>query len=690
MKYTNGSFFWNDVETVNNDDNNDADKSSLNHTPVFYQPFSQILISSITGILLDKFLSIPFLVWLCLIFVAVSLWLFVHWKGRRICATIFVLITCLAFFGMRHHCFWNQYTTNDLSFYAAKEGKPVAVQGTVLELPRLLPPVPDNFISTDERTIFTINVQKLRDTDRWLNVTGKVYVSVNGNRTDLMVCDKVLIFGELAKPGNAQNPDDINFAESLRRQRILCTIRGNAPESVSIIAHGNFSIAKIIGQIRHHAKKNIENCMQHESATLAVAMLLGFRDGVEEETQQNLIETGTMHILAISGLHVAVIAMSLRFLFLFCGLSGRVTAILTIVFIAQYLLLTNMAPPAIRAAVLVSVVSIAAFTGRRAYSVNSFCATALFVLLLNPTELFQFGAQLSFIATAAFFWIPNVNVLIELIRRSILRNNNTSTSHNNNANDLSAAALIEQVNLDNSILYNFSAKFFYGVLELFIISVIIWSISSMLILDRMHVFSPIAVLANPLIWLPLYAAMLSGLVAMIFGSMPIICGYIGMIADVSFDSLFGLIAFADSLGGHYWMPSMPVWWNVVFYASFIFVTIMPLRKPTKLMMIGFVLIWFLIGVGSFIFADVVRYRSDRLTMEVLAVGHGNCVLITTPDKKLIVYDVGCISSAQRAADILSRRVWRLGKTKIDVILISHPDADHFNGLEKIIERFDVG
>jgi competence protein ComEC len=410
--------------------------------------------------------------------------------------------------------------------------------------------------------------------------------------------------------------------------------------------------------------------------------LLGLRDGIDEQTRQNLIDTGTMHILAISGLHVAVVAVCFRFLFLLFGLSNRITALLTIFIVVQYLFLTNMAPPAIRATALITVISVATFTGRRAYGVNSFCATAVLTLILNPTELFQFGAQLSYIATAAFFWIPETGAATELFNRWILRNDNSSRT--------SELALIEQVNRDNSILYNFSVRFFHGMRELFIVGLVIWSITTPLILDRIHVFTPVAVLVNPLLWFPLYAAMASGFVTMITGSIPFVGGCCGAAADFSFNALFGMISFFQWLGGHYWVFSFPAWWNAIFYSVFIFVTIMPARRPPRLILVVMVLFWFLVGICSFLISDIHRYYSDKLTMDVLAVGHGNCVLITTPSKKLIAYDVGCITSPRRAADILSRRVWRLGRMKIDVIIISHPDQDHFNGIEKIAERFEIG
>ncbi|MDR0390331.1 MAG: ComEC/Rec2 family competence protein [Planctomycetaceae bacterium] len=648
---------------------------------ILYQPFSLLLMAAVSGILFDKFISVGLLFWLILAMISIFHAVIFHIKSWQFFSTIFVLLFCFSVFGFWHNERWNKFAENDLGFYAVKEGYPVGVRAIVSELPRLVPPLPDNLFSNENRTIFTIQAKKLRDGKDWKNVSGNVFVTINGDRTDLMVGNEIQIFGELSQPIRQQNPDDTDFAGKLRSQRILSVIHGNSPDSVTLISSGKISVAKILGIIRHAANKNLSTAMSPEMATLASAMLLGLREGVDEQTRQNLIDTGTMHILAISGLHVAVVAICFKFLFVIFGLSNRITAVVMVLIIVQYLLLTNMAPPAIRATALITVISIAEFTGRRAYGINSFCATAIFTLILNPTELFQFGAQLSYIATAAFFWLPRTGEFVGLFKKWILRNDNNS--------HISELSLIEQTNRDNSILYNLSIKIFRGGWELFIISVVIWSVSTPLILDRIHVFAPIAILVNMLLCFPLYAAMLSGFITMIVGSIPFVGMFFGMLADFSFDTLFGMIAFFQWLGGHYWVTSFPVWWSVIFYASFIFVTIMPFRCPSRLALGLIVFAWICVGVCSFWVSDFYRYYSDKLTMEVFAVGHGNCVLLTTPSKKMIVYDVGCITSSRRVADILSRAVWRKGKMKIDTIIISHPDRDHFNGLEKIIERFDV-
>ncbi|MDR2760994.1 MAG: DUF4131 domain-containing protein, partial [Planctomycetaceae bacterium] len=258
---------------------------------VLYQPFSLILIAVVLGILVDKFISISPRFWIISAAFSILLYLIFHCRSCHIISTIFLLLFCFSVFGFWHHERWNEFAENDLGFYATKEGYPVGVRATVSELPRLIPPIPDNFLNDEERTIFTIRVSKLRDGIKWKDVSGNVFVTINGDCTNLMPGNEVTIFGELSKPSKPQNPDDVDFAGRLRSQRILCVIHGKAPDAVSINSGGRISVTKILGLIRYKASKNLEAVMSKETATLASAMLLGLRDGIDEQTRQNLIDT---------------------------------------------------------------------------------------------------------------------------------------------------------------------------------------------------------------------------------------------------------------------------------------------------------------------------------------------------------------------------------------------------------------
>jgi competence protein ComEC len=392
-----------------------------------------------------------------------------------------------------------------------------------------------------------------------------------------------------------------------------------------------------------------------------------------------MLDTGTMHLLAISGLHVTLIAGIAAWFLRQLQFSRRVTAVSMIVFVLFYLLLTDVRPPAIRAVALTCSAAVAFYVSRPLSAKNVLCASALVVLLINPSELFQFGAQLSFIAVGCCLWIPGYVRLKTYFYPSHPTDEDLRT-----LND------IERVETTSWRWLHRVGKMFRWCIEIFLISLTIWLFSTPLLLSNIHLFTPVAILVNPLLWLPLTAAMSCGFITAMLGQVPMVGNVFGLGADASFWLLLEMIAWFQRLGGHYWMPGPPDWWNTVFYTVFAVFTFLPIRRPRWTILLSALLVWIFIGIGAGYYRDFERLRHDRLTLTVLSVGHGNCVLLTTPDKRTIICDAGNLTSPQYAADTMSRTLWRWGKTHIDAILISHPDNDHFNGVILLADRFSIG
>jgi hypothetical protein len=151
-----------------------------------------------------------------------------------------------------------------------------------------------------------------------------------------------------------------------------------------------------------------------------------------------------------------------------------------------------------------------------------------------------------------------------------------------------------------------------------------------------------------------------------------------------------MIALFQRLGGHYWVPGPPLWWNVVFYSCYVLWTFFPLKKPPLKITVAVFLGWITVGFGVVLFERIERRWNDRLTVSFSSVGHGTGILMITPKSRAVVYDVGCFSSPKRSGDVMSRNLWRYGKTCIDAVVLSHADSDHYNGTAMLAERFFIG
>ena len=674
-------------------------------TKVPYQPLPPLFVAAVLGILADRFLAPSALFWGLFVFAALAVWFATsrfrsvetqgiasrRGVGLAIVRPFALLVACAAFFGFWHHVHWYRFAENNIGCYAAGiaaeygfDGgtQPVALIGTVVEMPRFYPKrpsFPGQIFESSEKTLFTLRSEQLRDGSDWIPVSGKVMVTVYDDSRHFRIGDRLQLFGELVQPPKPGNPGDYNYYEYFRGHRILALLRCPGNVSVSLLSSHRLSPGRWLESVRRNGLANLRQHLSPQTLAVAEAMIFGVRESVDDEVRQNMLDTGTMHLLSISGLHVTLIAGLAAWFLRLLRFSRRTAAVSMIVFVLFYLFLTDVRPPAIRATALTCSFAIALYVNRLTLAVNLLCASALVVLFANPSELFQFGAQLSFIAMGSFLWIPRYTRLLSLLNPS-----NTASGDSQKLND------IERVETTSwRWLRRFGQMCRWSV-ELFLISLTIWLFATPILTQNIHLFTPVAILVNPLLWLPLTAAMSCGFITAMIGQVPLLGSVFGFGTDWSFWMLLEMIAWFQRLGGHYWVPGPPGWWNLGFYAVFAFFTFLPIRRPHWSILLTALLVWILIGVGAGYYRDAERLRSDRLTLSVLSIGHGNSVLIVTPEKRTIICDVGCLTSPRYAADVMSRSLWRLGKTHIDAILLSHPDNDHFNGVPLLADRFSIG
>ncbi len=166
-----------------------------------------------------------------------------------------------------------------------------------------------------------------------------------------------------------------------------------------------------IERIRREIANRIRAGLPGESGDIAVALITGDRSGLSSETQESLRRSGLAHILAISGLHMALVTLTVIWLVrlalvvipgLVESFPVRKAAILAgFITATAYLFLSGQAIATQRAWLMISVMLVASLLDRRAITMRSVAIAALLILLASPASLFQPGFQMSFAAVAA-------------------------------------------------------------------------------------------------------------------------------------------------------------------------------------------------------------------------------------------------------------------------------------------------
>lgn len=216
-------------------------------------------------------------------------------------------------------------------------------------------------------------------------------------------------FRQLEAP---KNPDGFDYAAYMRNFQVYhqSYIRTDQWQETGKNAANPFF--QKVYQIRNYFLQVIENKVGSTAEIgVASAILLGYKANLDDEVRETYANTGAMHILAVSGLHVGIIFIIInRMLFFLEKIHKRgkiLKFILVIVVIWAYAFITGLPPSVSRAATMFTIFAIGELFSRRAFSFNALAASAIFLLLYNPYMIKMVGFQLSYAAVAAIMWLQN-------------------------------------------------------------------------------------------------------------------------------------------------------------------------------------------------------------------------------------------------------------------------------------------
>jgi competence protein ComEC len=215
--------------------------------------------------------------------------------------------------------------------------------------------------------------------------------------------DLILLKTKVRAVEPPKNPDAFDFQKYLHRQNIHYQSFTNL-DAIQIFAE---RLGNPIQQLAVDAQKRLLSILKKHLTTdrefaVGSALLLGYRDAVGEEVRNAYVQTGSMHILAVSGMHILLIFNGLQLIFKVYKSGNRrfrwTKAILSLLLIWLFALITGLSASVLRAAVMATFLAIGQTMNRRGNIFNILAASAFVLLLWNPMFLFDVGFQLSYFA----------------------------------------------------------------------------------------------------------------------------------------------------------------------------------------------------------------------------------------------------------------------------------------------------
>ena len=517
---------------------------------------------------------------------------------------------------------------------------------------------------------------------KWRNISGTIKVNIYQTRQEestlankrqylseeLNYGDKIELIGNLSTPSTSRNPGQFDYKYYLKKQnpRVEATASVVSLNNIKILSEGNGnSFYTFVYGLKRKLNTVIEKNVKKESVPLVSSILLGDREKVPENLMDGFLKTGTIHFLAISGLHVGILVISLHCLLRLFRLNTRYLAMVIILIVFFYAAITGMKPPILRAGIMVAMYYGAFIINRRWDLQNSIAAAAFIILLINPSDLFNVGFQLSVLAVLGiiytssrlenFFW--KSTLLVEKLQAKEERS-------------------------EIWLLFKVYCR------KTFCVSLGAWIAVMPLIAYYFHIVTPLTVFLNiiifPLVWLILvggFIVLITGLVS------PILVTPFAWLVSYSGVTLENLILLFSKNFQTFFYTSTPLWiWIVIYYLiAMLFI----LRERINIK-IAHMIIATLAILNIFVLSGLPGRGQDCLKLTCFDVRHGASFFIQFPNGKNMLYDSGTRGNYDVGKFIVAPFLWQRGIKKIDTMIISHKDNDHCNGIPSIIDRFSVG
>lgn len=510
----------------------------------------------------------------------------------------------------------------------------------------------------DNYTNLKIDVSAVDTGDGDLPASGQVLVRVLPNE-EYRYGERIRLRGELQTP---PENEEFSYRDYLARQGIhsymtkaeVTRLPGN---------DGNF-IYRFIYSFKSRLVENAYKIYPDPEASLFAGILFGVDTGLPKKLQEAFKNTGTAHIIAISGFNIAIIAGLFFSTFRIILRNERVGAALAVLFVFLYAFLVGGDPAVMRAAFMGSLSLFARQIGRRNAGLNTLAIVAVIMSLINPLTLWDVGFQLSFFATLGLILYaePFSSFTASLIEKNSKTDNTALVRILNDNVILTLAAQVMTIPL---MMYYF------------------------------HRFSIVSFIANPFILPVQPAVMILGGLAVFVSLIILPLGQLlAWVAWPFAGYTIRTVEFFDGIpNGVIVLGDVPLWLIYMTYASLLLVTFnwssiqswfkssaASLRAAAWTILLAFIFICM-----TLFWSASSKSGDGRFHVIILDAGSADAVLIQTPEGRNILINGG--ESASELSDELGRRLPFFTRN-LDWLLIASTQENQLAALPRIVERYE--
>ncbi len=541
---------------------------------------------------------------------------------------------------------------------AAVLGRQVTVEGTVLE-PSL---------HRTHMTRTAVRVERVFPENVSFSPGERLYVTIYGQPPDLSPGTRIRFPARLRAFRNFNNPGSYDYEEAMRIRGYSCAASISDGRRVVLMGPGTLGwTGDLLERLRGPLRTWIGNKLPQPEQGLVQALLLGEKQGIPPPLREAFQAAGLAHVLAVSGLHVGLVAwlafnairwiLSRSYRLLLAVDVQKVTALLTCAPVTAYALLAGFHVSTQRALIMVVAFLFSIVAGREKDVWSTLCLAALLILAVNPDALFTISFQLSFGAVAGILWLAPA---MDRHFQKPFGNGDPATT------------LLRRV-----------TRYAFGLTTVTLAAVFFLFPLTIYYFHRVSLVSlPANLAATPILGLWLLPL---GLISAL--AFPVLPALADLLLQGAALGAAGMGAVARSLSE----PAAAVWvitpnrFEVVILYAVIVFGIFSLKGRFRILFLVSLLV-LAADIGYWIHETTLR-RDLRVTY--LDVGQGNSALVEFPRGKRMLIDGGgfMFSDFDVGRMVVAPYLWRRKIARIHTLVLSHPDADHMNGLRFIAAHF---
>lgn len=644
------------------------------------QPLVPPAVGMILGIALDNRVHVPFVV-AAVLFVLAGFAL-VRFRRSDGVGHVAVLLAAVAVGAVRHDLGFRHWPVDHVARFCTDEPIPVRLIGTVVSAPLVKSPDSGRVEWMEQTPSTHLNVMAERITGAAgeLHAVGLVAVLVREPVEKVGAGDRVELYGRLHRIAPPSNPGEYDFALAGRRRGLLAHLACKKAAHVAVLARDANSY-RLIAEVRRRIQAAMLESTYHgdePGAELLSAMVLGQRSAVSPEINEAFTVTGTVHILSVSGSHVAMLGGLVWVAGMVVGASRRSCSVWAMVLITAYGVLAEPQPPIWRAMIMGNLLCGAILLRRPARTLNWMALAAIVLLIWQPTQLFDIGFQLSFITVIGIMYLY----------RPVKKAGRTFVDWVLRRDDpLLMPEMQDRINPPGKLrrIRRWVTRIAASYL---VVSVVAWLAGLLPAAYHFHRVATWGWLSNlPVLVLVFFVEIIGLLKAVLGLLLPPVANLLGYVLAPLTDLLIAVVKWMASWpGAGLATPAVPAWMVIVGSAVLALWVLRPWLRVRRR--------W--VAVVSVSFAVVLGWQlsphrlGNECRVHVLSVGNGLTSLIQLPNGGTLVCDIGArppydVERHKLAALFAQENVWR-----IDAALISHANLDHFCGLPDLVARRRVG